>query len=90
MQPARCLDRKTVGNLFIFDEPRPECISMMSRFCLQLFQRLIDAGHSLVVIEHNLEVIKCAAGLIDLGPEPAMKAARFGRETGAGSKVERS
>ena len=36
---------------------------------LQLFQRLIDAGHSLVVIEHNLEVIKCADWIIDLGPE---------------------
>ena len=36
---------------------------------LQLFQRLVGRGHSIVVIEHNLEVIKCADWIIDLGPE---------------------
>src|SRR5207244_9671965 len=36
---------------------------------LQLFQRLVDRGHSIVVIEHNLEVIKCADWIVDLGPE---------------------
>ena len=36
---------------------------------LQLFQRLVGAGHSLVVIEHNPEVVKCADWIIDLGPE---------------------
>ncbi len=36
---------------------------------LQLFQRLVDRGHSLVVIEHNLDVIKCADWIVDLGPE---------------------
>src|SRR5881409_492691 len=36
---------------------------------LQLFQRLVDNRHSIVVIEHNLEVIKCADWIIDLGPE---------------------
>ena len=36
---------------------------------LRLFQRLVDRGHSLVVIEHNLDVIKCADWIVDLGPE---------------------
>jgi len=34
-----------------------------------VLQRLVDAGNSIVVIEHNMEVIKCADWIIDLGPE---------------------
>ena len=36
---------------------------------LKSFNALLDKGHSIVVIEHNLEVIKCADWIIDLGPE---------------------
>ena len=39
------------------------------RVLVEVFQRLVDDGHSLLVIEHNLELIRCADWLIDLGPE---------------------
>ncbi len=36
---------------------------------LQLFSNLVLAGHSVIVIEHNLDILKCADWLIDMGPE---------------------
>jgi excinuclease ABC subunit A len=57
------------GNLFIFDEPTTGLHFDDVAILMRLFQRLVQSGNTLVVIEHNLEVIKCADWIIDLGPE---------------------
>lgn len=55
--------------LFIFDEPTTGLHFHDIRKLLDAFKALNDQGHSLVIIEHNPEVIKCADWIIDLGPE---------------------
>ncbi|MBC8552448.1 MAG: excinuclease ABC subunit UvrA [Candidatus Brocadiales bacterium] len=55
--------------LFIFDEPTTGLHFDDIRKLLDCFQRLINNGHSVIVIEHNLEILKCADHIIDLGPE---------------------
>jgi len=67
--------------LYIFDEPTTGLHFDDVSKLLAAFRRLIDAGGSILVIEHNLEVIKTADWVIDLGPEGG---ARGGRIVGAG------
>ena len=60
---------KKAGTLFIFDEPTTGLHFHDIERLLWAFNELIDQGHSIVVIEHNMEVVKCADHIIDLGLE---------------------
>ena len=60
---------KAAPTLFIFDEPTTGLHFHDIRKLLEAFDALIRRGHSIVVIEHNMDMIKCADHIIDLGPE---------------------
>ncbi len=57
------------GKLLILDEPTTGLHFSDIQNLLSVFQKLVDSGHSLLVIEHNLDVIKSADWILDLGPE---------------------
>ena len=64
------LSKQATGKtIYILDEPTTGLHSDDVRKLLEVLQRLVDAGNTVVVIEHNLDVIKCADHLTDLGPE---------------------
>ncbi len=62
-------NKKTGKKLYVMDEPTTGLHLDDIRKLAQVFDRLVDAGHTLVLIEHNLDVIKVADWVIDLGPE---------------------
>ena len=70
---AEHLDTKAAETLFIFDEPTTGLhLDDISRL-LECFRKLIEKGHSVVIIEHNINVIASADWIIDLGPEAGEK-----------------
>jgi excinuclease ABC subunit A len=67
---ARELARRATGRtMYILDEPTTGLHFEDIRKLLEVLQALVDQGNTVVVIEHNLDVIKCADWIIDLGPE---------------------
>lgn len=68
---------KQEETMFIFDEPTTGLHFHDIQKLLRAFNALIERGHSIVVIEHNLDIIKCADYIIDLGPDGGDKGGRI-------------
>lgn len=69
--------KKSQPTLFIFDEPTTGLHFHDIKKLLDSFESLIQRGHSIIIIEHNMEVIKCADHIIDLGPEGGHRGGRI-------------
>ncbi|WP_302614570.1 excinuclease ABC subunit UvrA [uncultured Muribaculum sp.] len=68
---------KSSPTLFIFDEPTTGLHLNDINTLMKSLNRLIEQGHSIVIIEHNLDVIKCADHVIDIGPEGGDKGGKL-------------
>ena len=77
--------------MFIFDEPTTGLHFHDISKLLAAFNALIQRGHTIVVVEHNMDIIKCADWIVDLGPEAgtARRTGRVRRHAARTGKVHR-
>jgi excinuclease ABC subunit A len=66
-------DERPEPTFFIFDEPTTGLHFHDIKTLLKAFNSLIERGHTIVIIEHNMDVVKCADHIIDIGPEGGME-----------------
>jgi len=78
---AKELSRRATGRtLYVLDEPSVGLHAADVHKLIEVLQRLVEAGNSVLIIEHNLEIIKVSDWIIDLGPKAATAAASWLRK----------
>src|SRR5207237_1199491 len=68
---------QTGKTLYVLDEPTTGLHFEDTRKLLAVLQRLVELGNTVLVIEHNLDVVKCADWVIDMGPEGGERGGRI-------------
>lgn len=90
MKLATELSKRDTGHtLFILDEPTTGLHFEDIRILMDVLEKLVDRGNTVVIIEHNLDVIKLADYIIDMGPEGGRKGGQV-LTTGTPEKIAKS